>query len=616
MKTGFIDKLISRLGRVRPEEAKAHLLRVVKEKGFLETIFNAIQEGIVVTDPGGRIVYLNDASCEFFGLQGRDSLGKLISEQVRGLDWPALSASADLVSRDMEVFYPAHRFLNFYVVPLLLEDVDDSPTHKADPHEQGYVGYAMIVRDLTETRQATQATIEDERFNALTMLAAGVAHEIGNPLNSLTIHLQLMERRLRKLPPDQRGDLDDSVRVAREEIRRLDFIVSQFLRAIRPGAVATQPADVNAVLAESVSFLSAEIADRDILVELETAKTLPSLELDRDQMKQAFYNVIRNSFQAMKTGGILRITTKLEPDYVAVSFSDTGGGIAPREHGQGVRPVFHHQEQRQRPGPAHRAADRARARRGDRAAQRHRPGPDGGHPPTPRRPPRADARIQRGRGGELAAKRHETMSKNLPQKICAQCGRPFDWRKKWERCWDEVRYCSERLQGRGQTPETPRQPMKNSSSLHRCVTLCFVAGLLCAQAGCRRAPQTAAELRDRLPRQWQGDIKIQGEQRGSRIGIELRELTVRTEHVLEFNRIRWQAFAGNETLAQEEAAIRGTITLPGGEIRLDEEGTQAGEGLNPASFHGTLAPDLQSAEASWTGAGGEAATLKLRAQVP
>ncbi len=71
MKTGFIDKLIGRLGRVGPEEARMHLLRVVREKGFLETIFNAIQEGIIVTDPAGRIVYLNDAACGFFGLTAR-----------------------------------------------------------------------------------------------------------------------------------------------------------------------------------------------------------------------------------------------------------------------------------------------------------------------------------------------------------------------------------------------------------------------------------------------------------------------------------------------------------------------------------------------------------------
>ena len=230
MKTGFIDKLISRLGRVRPEEAKAHLLRVVKEKGFLETIFNAIQEGIIVTGPHGRIVYLNDCACNFFGLTEEDTLGQPLAEKVRGLDWPSFSEAEDLVSRDMEVFYPAHRFLNFYVVPLRLEaeDTDDA----------GKVGYAMIVRDITESRRSTQETIESERFNALTMLAAGVAHEIGNPLNSLTIHLQLMERKLRKLPPDARDGLSESVRVAQDEIRRLDFIVTQFLRAIRPGVAA------------------------------------------------------------------------------------------------------------------------------------------------------------------------------------------------------------------------------------------------------------------------------------------------------------------------------------------------------------------------------------------
>ncbi len=201
VKTGFIDKLISRLGRVGPEEARRHLLRVVREKGFLETIFNAIQEGIVVTDPRGRIVYLNGAATEFFGLDAKTSLGKPLSEQVRGLDWSALTGGDELVSRDMEVFYPTHRFLNLYAVPLRLVDVDSAETG-GNP-ESGHVGHAMIVRDITEDRRSAQTTIESERLSALTMLAAGVAHEIGNPLNSLTIHLQLMERKLRKLPPDR-----------------------------------------------------------------------------------------------------------------------------------------------------------------------------------------------------------------------------------------------------------------------------------------------------------------------------------------------------------------------------------------------------------------------------
>ena len=330
VKTGFIDRLISRLGRVGPEEARRHILRVVREKGFLETIFNALQEGIVVTDPRGRIVYLNGAAVGFFGLSAQSSVGQPLQEQVRGLDWPALTGAGDLVSRDMEVFYPAHRVLNFYVVPL----------HMRDDTEMGQLGHAMIVRDITEDRRSAQTTIESERLSALTMLAAGVAHEIGNPLNSLTIHLQLMERKLRKLPPDLRDGLAESVRVAQDEIRRLDFIVSQFLRAIRPGVVETQPGDVNAILQESVSFLNAEIADRDILVELELDPALPPVELDHDQMKQAFYNVIRNSFQAMRNGGILRVTTTLEPDYVAVSFTDSGGGIAPENMSKVFDPYF------------------------------------------------------------------------------------------------------------------------------------------------------------------------------------------------------------------------------------------------------------------------------------
>jgi two-component system, sporulation sensor kinase E len=343
MKTAFIDKLIERLGRVRPEEARTHLLRVVREKGFLETIFNAIQEGMVVTDPEGLIVYLNDAACDFFGLSAESSLGRPLAERVRGLDFEAFTNSEDLVSRDMEVFYPAHRFLNFYVVPLLLENADDEKeraTARADGQAPGYVGYAMIVRDITESRRSTQNTIENERLSALTLLAAGVAHEIGNPLNSLTIHLQLMERRLRKLPAEYRGDLDESVRVAKDEIRRLDFIVSQFLRALRPAPLQTERADVNALVQESVSFLAAEVADRDIIVEMELAKNLPALELDRDQMKQAFYNIIRNSSQAMRSGGILRIFTGLEPDYVAVAFTDTGGGIDPDAMSKVFNPYF------------------------------------------------------------------------------------------------------------------------------------------------------------------------------------------------------------------------------------------------------------------------------------
>src|SRR6266436_6606072 len=121
MKAGFVEKLIGRLGKIGPEDVQNYFLRLAQEKGFLETVFNSIQEGIIVTDAKGRITYVNDAACDLFGFEAEDSIGKRLDERVRGLDWEALSQSSGAVSRDMEIFYPANRFINFYIVPLMIE---------------------------------------------------------------------------------------------------------------------------------------------------------------------------------------------------------------------------------------------------------------------------------------------------------------------------------------------------------------------------------------------------------------------------------------------------------------------------------------------------------------
>jgi len=345
MKAGFVEKLIGRLGKIGPEEVQNYFLRLAQEKGFLETVFNSIQEGIIVTDSKGRITYLNDAACQLFGLEAEDSLGKRLDERVRGLDWNALSREG-AVSRDMEIFYPTNRFINFYSVPLVIErqdfvagDAVPGPG-SATAATGERVGHASILRGITESRRTEQQTIESERLNALTLLAAGVAHEIGNPLNSLNIHLQLIEREARKLDGAKGAELQESVEVARAEINRLDSIISQFLRAIRPTRPQLRPENINTVVEEAVRFFALEIKDRDIVVEQELRSDLPLLELDRDQIKQAFYNVIKNSFEAMKSRGILRIRTDLDESHVIVRFTDTGGGISAENLSRVFEPYF------------------------------------------------------------------------------------------------------------------------------------------------------------------------------------------------------------------------------------------------------------------------------------
>jgi two-component system, sporulation sensor kinase E len=347
MKAGFLEKLIERLGRIGPEEVQNYFLRLAQEKGFLETVFNAIHEGIIVTDSMGRVSYLNDAACKLFGLEAAGAVGKRLDERVRGLDWESLTRSGGPLSRDMEIFYPENRFINFYIVPLMIESRnsvgaigDSARPGLAIPTPGQQVGHVMILRDITESRRTAQQTIESERLNALTLLAAGVAHEIGNPLNSLHIHLQLMERKAQGLDHDAKAELQQSIDVARSEVRRLDSIVTQFLRAVRPSHPRLHPENVNTIVEEAVRFFTPEVQDRDMVVEQELRADLPLLQLDREQMKQAFYNVIKNSLEAMRRHGTLRIRTDLDDTYVMVSFIDTGGGMSAENLSHVFEPYF------------------------------------------------------------------------------------------------------------------------------------------------------------------------------------------------------------------------------------------------------------------------------------
>ena len=162
-KSSFLDKVLGRIGRLDTEGLQTVVQRLARERSFLETLFNTIEDGVLVADEQGRIIYFNQAVTRLIGLQP-DVEGRHIANVLPELDWEKISKADHrggerVVRHEFEVQYPRPRFLRLYAAPL-------------DGQATGSSGVALILHDATEARQKTFEAIESERVQALTLLAA------------------------------------------------------------------------------------------------------------------------------------------------------------------------------------------------------------------------------------------------------------------------------------------------------------------------------------------------------------------------------------------------------------------------------------------------------------
>ena len=281
----FYDKVADRIGKLDAEGLRRQYKALTDEIGFFESIFNSLDEGIVVLDDNGRVKYANTAGHELIPLLGMDEP----SED----DAP----STDGVSvKEIEITYPEHRII-----------------------EVKRIGRVIKLRDVTAKRAQDADAVESGRADAVGEMAASMAHEIGNPLNALSLNLQLLRR---KYPEE--GDLS----IAQRELERLNGIIREFLGAFRPAKAHLAPGFAADPLKDALAALKNVFEDRRIRVSLDLPRTMPAVALDRAQMEQVFFNLMKNALEAMKDGGELTIEIKHDDMSVSVVFHDSGVGMS------------------------------------------------------------------------------------------------------------------------------------------------------------------------------------------------------------------------------------------------------------------------------------------------
>lgn len=332
-----LERILGRLEDLDEENLAILVNRLVRDRHLLESVFDIIRDGILVLDGESIIQYANEASFRLLGLRkneiGRSNVWRRIPELSRALQIDPEKENPERFSAscEVEIHYPETRTLRVYLVPL----------RDASDHDIGE-GTVAVLSDVTEIKHTTEEMIENEKIASIMMLAAGVAHELGNPLNSLTIHLQLMKRRLEKEAEDGSTDekMAKSLNICSREVERLDGIITHFLAAIRPQPPDLRKVDLIETLNDVLEVEEDLFRERKVEIIVNLDSLPPPVLADPDQVKQVFFNILKNAVEAMPDGGSIRVRWRRDANYIFLLFADSGEGIDPEDIPRVFQPYF------------------------------------------------------------------------------------------------------------------------------------------------------------------------------------------------------------------------------------------------------------------------------------
>jgi len=293
--------------------AKTTLTRV---KAFSDNVVENMPIGLLAMDTDGRIVSFNQTAESVLQLSSLGVIGKKASEvlpqQLECLIGE-IKTEREVIEKEINCPLEGGKMIPMDVSVSLLEDDNGA-----------FLGHIILFRDLTEIQELKKEIERSQRLASLGKLAAGIAHEIRNPLSSIKGFATYFRERYKEIPEDQK-----TADIMVQEVERLNRVIGQLLEFARPMAIQKRSSSIENIIHHSLKMIEEQATEKNIIIKTDFSSGIKEVSIDPDSIKQVLLNLYLNAMEAMDKGGILSIEISQDEisKRIKISVSDTGVGI-------------------------------------------------------------------------------------------------------------------------------------------------------------------------------------------------------------------------------------------------------------------------------------------------
>ncbi|MBI1996568.1 MAG: PAS domain S-box protein, partial [Deltaproteobacteria bacterium] len=296
-----------------------------KAEAWLRTLIETTQDALVSIDRQGRIVMFNPAAERMFGYARAEIAGQKVntlmaepyaSEHDKYIERYKKTREARAIGR-VRATTAKRKGGELFPIEISVSEMEGEED----------IPFAALIRDVSEKDRLQTQLLESERLATIGATAAKIGHELANPVNGMSLTIQLLEQRLSRQinPPDDQTRA--TVKRLKDEIIRLNELTRQFREFVRKEKYDFRPTELRNLIDDVIKLQGPDFVERDIQVETVVSSDLPAVKVDGNKIKQVLLNLLKNAVEAMPGGGKITIEARATQDTVILEITDTGVGI-------------------------------------------------------------------------------------------------------------------------------------------------------------------------------------------------------------------------------------------------------------------------------------------------